>query len=426
MNSLIKRLSILLLTYVTLLSTPLPAEGQRAYSDYLTELEDLHHKKFKDILLQETENYLFNYPNAENADKIQLKRATIFSDDGKKIKSFFTHMEIIYLYPKSEVISISKDRIRSYLQREKKFSSLKDRTDKLLNVSLKEPSHETAYFNFIRDMHSYNFEPITRHLIKSCEMFLMKYPKSENGDDVQFWKAQLLAKDNKHRKALSEFIKLTYLYDKSLYVSASKLKMAELFTENLKMHEKATLTLEEFLLEYPNDPQAAQAQFQIARINEKKHKKYREAIEAYSTVSKKYPASVEAVPALFEAARIYEEKLKEYDMAIGIHTDIVRDYPKDIKAPYAMAESARIYERRLKDYLNAANVYFKVYGHYPASAIAAESLYAAAEISEKRLKDYERAIRYYRIVVDEYPRNKKASNASKRIDDLTKKINKSQ
>ena len=66
--------------------------------------------------------------------------------------------------------------------------------------------------------------------------------------------------------------------------------------------------------------------------------------------------------------------------------------------------------------------FFKVYGHYPESNIAAESLFAAADINEKRLKDYDKAIMYYRFVVDQYPDKKIASQASKRIEKLSKDL----
>ncbi len=402
--------------------TPLLADGEEDFAEFIAALEKLPKKEFTNILIEEVRDYLYRYPEAKDADKMHMKIATIYSNKGDELRSFLTHMEILYLYPHSDVVTTAKDRLRSLIIREKKFRPLKERIDTLLNPTASDSTLEEATYAFIRDLYDLNFQPVAGLLTETCDRFLEHYPKSAHAESVLYWKAQLLARDKRPRKALAAFMKLTYLFKNGLYVTASKLKMAELFTEKLDMHQNAILTLEEFLLEHPDDPQAPQAQFRMAQILEKKKKTYLEAINAYTAVAERYPKSLEAVPALFDAARLYEEKFKEYDQAIRVYSQIVRDFPDDLKAPLALAEAARIYEKRLKDELNAANTYFKIYGSYPKSDIAAQSLFAAAEINEKKLNDPEKALMYYRMVVDEYPESKVASKASKRIEKLTKEL----
>lgn len=400
------------------------ANDQAAYRDFISALENLDQKEFKDIIIDELTEYLRRFPNAPDVDEMHFKIATIYHNDKDEIRSFFTNLEILYLYPHSKVAPVAQDRVRSLVVQEKKFQAFRENLETLLNPVTRDSTRQGAYLLFLQEMYDYNFEPIYPMMIKTCEQFVATYPNSVNIDKVLFWKSDLLARNDHPVDALSEFMKLTYLYSKSLYVTASKLKMAELLSDELDMHQKAILTLEEFLLEYPDDPQAPQAQLRIAQINEKELKKYMEAINAYTTVAQKYPQSLEAVPALFEAARIYEDEFKEYDQAIRIYTEVFRDFPDDLKAPYALAEAARIYEKRLKDYFNAASVYFKVYGHYPESSIAPQSLYAAAEISEKELKDYDKAIQYYRTLVDKFPNHELAEKAGKRIEKLSKEAKK--
>ncbi|MFQ5640899.1 MAG: tol-pal system YbgF family protein [bacterium] len=406
--------------FILLLSLkPALADSDDHYSEYISTLEKLSGKKFTPIIIQELEEYRRLFPDASNVDQMLFRLASIYSERNDKVLSFYTHLKLLYLYPHSEHVTKSKDRLRSLLIEDKKFKPLKDQVETIVNPGVPDSTKAGALYAFLKDVYGFDFQPVKKLLIDSAAHFIKDFPNSVYRDEVTFWHAELLTQDKQYELALAEYMKLTFLFSKSLYVSASKLRMADIFSNKLKMHQNAIITLEEFLLEYPDDPQAALAQLNMAHIIEKKKKKPLEAIEAYTTVAKKYPQSVEAVPALFEAARIYEKKFKEYEQAIRIYNEVVRDFSKDLKAPYALAEAARVYEKHLKDSHNAANVYFKVYGLYPTSTIAAESLFAAAEISEKKLEDPERALRYYRFVVEQYPESKMAAKASKRIEKLT-------
>ncbi len=397
-------------------------DKERKYTGFITALENLQDDDFTEIIIHHLAEYLRQFPQAQNVDEMHLKMATIYHDKGDEVESFFHHMQIVYFYPGSETTTVARDRLRAMLVQENKFKPIAERIDELVHPTTLDSTREAAFFTFLRDMKELRFEPVDELMLAAMAVYLDSFPDSPMADAVQYWRGEILASMDEPRQALAEYLKLNYLYDKSLYVTASKLEVAELFSDELGEHQKAILTLEEFLLEYPEDPQAAQAQYQIARINEKHRKKYLEAINAYKAVAQRYPQSVEAVPALFEAARLYENEFKEYDQAIRVYTEVVRDFPEDLKAPHALAEAARIYEKRLKDYSNAANVYFKVYGLYPESTIAAQSLYAAAEITEDKLEDYNKAIEYYRLVVDKYSGSKLAEKSGKRIEKLSEEL----
>ncbi|HEX9654846.1 MAG TPA: tetratricopeptide repeat protein [bacterium] len=402
----------------------LPADNEADYADYIASLQNLPAKDFSSILIAELHEYIRRFPDATNLDDMHFKMASIFSDNKNQVESFFAHLQLIYFYPNSKHLVVAQDRLRTLLIQDNKFRAAKDKVETLLNPTIFEDSKEGRRFNFLRDAHEYNLEPIAKLVINSCDQFLRDFPESPKSEEVRFWEADLLARDQQFERSLAEYLKVTYLHKQGLLVTASKLKMADLFTERLKMHQNAILTLEEFLLEFPDDPQAPYAQLRLAKILEQEKRTYVDAINAYTAVAKRYPASVEAVPALFDAARLYEDKFKEYDQAIRVYTEIVRDFPKDLKAPYALAEAARVYEKRLSDYFNAASVYYKVYGLYPESQIAAASLYAAAEIHEKRLKDLQKAIEHYRLIVDKFPNDDLAAKASGRIEKLSKELNK--
>lgn len=419
-----KCISICLVTMVVLNSTSLLGDEASDYYSYVTALENLKIKDFSNIVINEMLEYLNRFPNVSNLDEMHFRMATKYAENDDQVRSLFYYIEFIYLYPNSTHISEAKDKVRSLLVKEKEFKSLREEIDTILNPPVLVSTKEGAFFAFIRDMIDYQFEPATKLLVDACDQFLTQYPTSSNADRVLFWKAELLAKDKQPRKALAEYMKLTFLFNESIYITASKLRIADLFTEKLKMHQNAVVTLEEFLLEFPDDPQAALAQFRMAQIIENKKKQYLEAINTYHAVAEKYPESLEAIPALFEAARLYEEKFEEYDQAIAVYTQVYRDFPNDIKAPYALAEAARIYEKRLKDYSNAADLYFKIFDKYPDSIIAPGSLYAAGEIYEKKLKNFQRAITLYRMVVDQFPNEEVAKKAGKRIEKLSKDMEK--
>lgn len=414
-------LTIIILVFVFNINASF-GNAQTTFTDYITSLENLKDKKFRKIIITEIREYMRRFPEAKNLNEMQFKIATIYHDSKDEAKSFFAHLEILYLYPESNAIAVSQDRIRSILIQKKKFKKMAAKIEPIIVPAASDMQKEEAYFFFLKTMTDLQFKKIRNPLQRGYLNYLARYPDSGNASTIIFWLGELLIDDRDAYEGLAQFQKIAYLYPSSIHVTASKLKTAEIFHKKLDQPQKAILAYEEFLLEYPDDPQAGYAQFQIAKINEKEKKKYLEAIEAYSAVAQRHPQSVEAVPALFEAARLYEDKFKEYDQAIRIYTEIVRDFPEDVKAPHAYAEAARIYEKRLKDYFNAANVYFKIYGHYPNSTIAVESLYAAAELNEDKLQDYDKALMYYRFVVDKYPNHKLTKKASKRIEKISKRM----
>ncbi|MCG8604115.1 tetratricopeptide repeat protein [bacterium] len=420
MNSYLNKLCVTL-TLVGLWSTAglALADSASDYSDFLKTLSALDHDKFTDILIHESNEYLRQFPNAPDADNIHFKMAAIFSEKKWHARAFMTHLEIAHLYPQSEFVVPSQDQVRNILMQEKKFQPLKDRIEEIINGTVADSSKEAAHYALIRKLYYLNFDEILRPLVSSCELFLRHFPHSTNRAEVNFWKAELLARNEEHVQALTEYLKVTSLHKQSVFVSASQIKIADLQTDEFKLHQNAIITLNEFVKAFPEDPQAAQAQFRKAQIIEKKIKKPIEAIDAYTEVSQKYPNSLEAVPALFEAAHIYESKFKEYNKAVQVYATVVRDFKEDLKAPYALTESARIYEDKLKDYSNAASIYHRVYELFPDSNIAAESLFAAGEISEKKLKDSEAALTHYRTLVDKYPSTEVAEKATKRIQKLS-------
>jgi TolA-binding protein len=389
------------------------------YSDFLKTLSALDNDKFTNVLIDELNKYLRQFPNAPDADDVHFKMAGIFSQKNWHARSFVTHLEVAHLYPQSENVVPSQDRVRDILIQEKKFQPLKDRIEELLGPAAADSSKEAAHYALIRKLYYLNFDEISKPLVSSCELYLRYFLESPNRAEINFWKAELLARNEDHVNALTEYLKVTSLYKQSVFVSASQIKIADLQTERFKMHQHAIITLSDFVKAFPEDPQAAQAQFRKAEILEKKIKKPIEAIDAYMEVSQKYPKSLEAVPALFEAARVYESKFKEYNKAVEVYATVVKDFKEDLKAPYALTESARIYEGKLKDYTNAAGIYLRVYELFPDSNIAAESLFAAGEISEKKLKDAEAALTHYRTLVDKYPTTKVAEKATKRIQKLS-------
>jgi len=423
MNTSKKILMICLVTSIQFVMLPrVFADAQSAYTEYIMSLESLDYKAFKDILLNELDEYLRRFPAASNLADMYLKKAGIFLDNNNLEEAFIAHLQILYLYPKSEQAIVAKDRLRTLINNESRFKDLRSKTEQILQPRAYGENAEEAYYLFLNDLVKLNFKRIDPLIIRSTGRFLKLYPGSDFSHEVLYWRAQLFEKEENYQEAVSEYMKLTYMHQGSIHLTASKLKMATIYGEELKLYQQAILALEEFMLEHPEDPQAPQAQLRIGEINDKRKKQYLEAINAYVAVAQKYPKSVEAVPALFEAARLYEVRFKEYDQAIRVYSEIVRDYPKDLKAPYAFVETARIYEKRLKDPLNAANVYFKVYGSYPESSIAPESLYASAEIYEKKLSNLEKAGMYYSMLAEKYPNHKLAEKSQKRAADIQKKL----
>lgn len=404
---------------VGIVSAQMP-DKELQFESYVLALEKLEGKGFNQLLEGELYQYIRKHPDAAHRDEMHFKLATLYHERGERDKSFLTHFEFFYLHRSSRFAVQAHERLRNIIVKEKKYKKFEDRHIALLEQDAVDGEQSFVRHVFLQDMRLLQFELIRPLLLKAYGAYLEDYPNSDFVPEILFWRAELFAENGQPQDALSDFLKVTHVYKTSSYVTASKLKTGELLSKGLKEHQKAVLVFEEFLLEYPEDPQAPYAQYKIGKIQEERQKKYLEAINSYSAIAENYPASVEAVPALFEAARLYSHRFREYEQAIRVYTEIVRDFSSDIKAPYAMAEAARIYEKKLQDYLNAANVYFKVYASYPQSNIALSSLYAAAEISEKRLGDMNKASAYYRLLTEKFPDTKLAKKASRRLQKIAK------
>lgn len=416
---------LMVLVWLALIPASLWADGDSDFTFYIKALENIKDEKFAPILIDELENYIHYFPQAENLDEMQFKIASIYDAERDRENSFLAYLELVYLYPNSENLATAKDKVRSILMQEGDFKPLRDKVDSIINPSVPpDTTLEMASYMFLRDMFNYHFERVARGLVRECNQFLANYPNSTKSDEVLYWKGEVMSQDKRYREAISAYMKITFLYPQSILVTASKLKIADLYSQELGMQQNAILTLEEFLVEYPDDPQAGLAMFRMAQIIENERNKYVEALNTYLGVAEKYPKSLEAVPALFEAARLYEDKFKEYAQAIRVYTQIVRDFGSDIKAPFALTEAGRIYEKRLKDYGNAANVYDMIFEKYPQDRLAPEYLYKAGEIYEKELKDNEKALVEYRKVTDNFPKHDLAEKAGKRIEKITEEMNK--
>src|SRR3972149_1612452 len=81
------------------LTTNLQANDQVKYADFISALENLSDQELREIIVKEANEYLHRFPKAPNLHEMHFKIATIFHDEQDNLKSFYTNMEIIYLYP---------------------------------------------------------------------------------------------------------------------------------------------------------------------------------------------------------------------------------------------------------------------------------------------------------------------------------------
>ena len=178
--------------FVLLIITPVfsAQDGQSDYTSYIGALEDLKNKDFSNIIVKELNEYLRRFPTAGNLDDIHFKIATVYADRKDEVRTFFTNLEIIYLYPNSRHILVIKDRTRALLLQEKKFKSLRNKVETVLNPATRDSTKESAYFAFIGDMVSYNLKSTRKLTIAACDNFLQTNSESPRADAVLFWKAQ--------------------------------------------------------------------------------------------------------------------------------------------------------------------------------------------------------------------------------------------
>ncbi len=84
--------------------TPLAlADDASDYSEFLAALDKLDNDKFRPVLIEELHQYLRRFRDAAGLHEIHFKLATEYDKHNKKPESFVTNLEVVYLYPDSNL-----------------------------------------------------------------------------------------------------------------------------------------------------------------------------------------------------------------------------------------------------------------------------------------------------------------------------------
>lgn len=387
-------------------------EGKR-YQGYVNELYKLKLNKINDLNIAELKYCITNY-QTDKSDEFQYLIAGLYASENKNYEACAVYLKIMTLYPESKFASQAKIQIK---QLEKKFSKgFYNKVSKL--PSLQAETKQARFLVYLKDLHNLNISHLYKYCLEQQEEFLRLYNDSEV--DIYMQMAETYIRLKEEYKAIATYLKITQLYP--LYPEASRLSdvyyaIGDTFA-NIKEYKNATAFYEKGLEQFPKYSKAPAYLLTSARMYQDRLKMNEKAILTYNQLVKEYPESQQAVISLSELAVLYED-MKRYQDAIKTYEQLVKEYPKELLAPQSLIQAGKCYER-INDYFNAVSMYLRLDNEYATYKGTPEQVFQAGVLCEKELNDINRAIEIYNQIIAKYPNDEFAEDAQSRIKKLSK------
>ena len=256
----------------------------------------------------------------------------------------------------------------------------------------------------------------TRRAIKVYSQLARKYPKDTLAPAAAYRAAQLMEQDHQYIRAANTYRVLVERYPNSpnfdeaieaqfrigeMYLSGKKIKL--LGIPIVTSMDRAIEIFAAIVRTAPFGRYTARAQFDIGLARQKQHVNDA-AIQAYQAVIDKFPNDPIAADAQYQIGYIWYEsaRLGTNDQAATekAHTafeDFLFRYPKSEKAPQARENLARLQQKSTRDAMQIAKFYDKK-------------------------KAYRAAVIYYNEVIRDQPGSPASVEAQKRVDQIRAKV----
>jgi len=228
------------------------------------------------------------------------------------------------------------------------------------------PEAEEAYFSIAISF--YREKEYDKALVNFLD-FLEKYPESKKSRDAYYWAGWSAFAAKKWNKAINVWEKYFDEYKDPQIL----LKIADAYY-NLKEYEKARLSYENFIEQFPASPHIPQAFYSLALVLRKQNQL---------------------------------QKAKEYLIALK------EKHPESFLVPDAMFLLGEIYEEE-RNFAKAKEEFFEIFVKFPQNSISEDSLYRAG-MCAKKMEDFQTQIKIFETLIKKYPKSDYLEEAYFRI-----------
>ncbi len=170
----------------------------------------------------------------------------------------------------------------------------------------------------------------------------------------------------------------------------------------LKDYQAAVSYLQNFIKEYPNDPNATAALYVIGEIYENDYSgndKEQKAITSYHEILSRYPRSSFVDDALFRIGKV-QERLKGFEQALKSYDELITRYPASPFIPEAKGRIHWITTFEPTPTTASLNKLANLLASLISSESKGESAFHLGEIYFNDLKDYDAAAKMFNLAIE--------------------------
>ncbi len=216
-------------------------------------------------------------------------------------------------------------------------------------------------------------------------LVIKEYPDSPLAPRAQAALGNSYYNSQDYRSAVREFSKLLTLYPEDTLISEAKQNLSSAY---YMLGQEDPEALREFIRRFPEDPNAALAQFELG-IDAYEKGEYKVAIEEFRKVIVDFPETNYAEDAEVNILKIYEET-KEFEDLVRESERFIEYFPESTRTPLALFYKGLGYFQ-LNNYEKAIDAFERIVREYPESEYTPSARYNLSQ-AYKQTGELEKAV----------------------------------
>lgn len=198
--------------------------------------------------------------------------------------------------------------------------------------------------------------------------------------------------------------------------------------------EKALITYQKVLEDFPNDTLAHQAQYNIAWIEIDKKLNYKFGLEILENIADGHPElesgkaasnDIDNIPRwlISKTNELRKDTTKTVDDAMNAITFLIDNYSENPLIPEALYLKGNIYLNDKNDYYRAINTYQEIIHKYKGTNFEPMSKFMIGYVYANIMNDYKKAEINYSEFLEEFPEHELVPSVKFELEYLGKQIN---
>lgn len=356
------------------------------------------------IIVREYNYFLLTYPNTSFEDEILYKIAEVYGIMKIPEGQLITLIKLKVLHNDSPFLQRSSHIIDSLVTYQTELLVTQDNENAFLQLNNlpKAATYRSAYIEFLSFIHYADIPLLYKFLLEDINNYRLIFKDEQKDlDALTSWKAITHKKRGNYDQALYYFKTIPTLFPESRFIPGSLLNIADIYNRYKNKKELASEYLFNLINQYPNLPESADAQFQLAQLFETHYKDLNEAFANYKILIHSFPDSKNYLPALLKISEIAEH-LNNFEDVIEYNRLIIENSLNEKEVVGAFTKIASTQLEFLNQPLLAAQTYRSLVNVYPNNPRAAEYLLKSAKIYGKYPDQKEKSKKLLKIIIEQY------------------------